>query len=272
MPLVRQLRSFYERRIALPVGPDDLVLDVGSGDKPHWRADVLVDRYTGAEHGVQRSGSAAARLPRPTFDADAAAMPFADKAFDYVICSHLLEHVTDPAAVIEELMRVARAGYIEVPSVTSAKIADFPSHLWWCDLVDGELVLTAKESAQFDPDIQRFVGQSQVERDLHRLVVRNFDQCIVRYPWVGSIRYRVVGSASPAIIDEVAQAQVQHHAVEGVVTRALTAVLTMPRSRRRQAPTWNEVVKPALRQHPDVRLEPGLVGPAAPSEPGPGSA
>ena len=53
-------RSFHRRRIAIPVGADALVLDVGSGDKPHWRADVLLDRYVGAEHGGQRSGRAAA--------------------------------------------------------------------------------------------------------------------------------------------------------------------------------------------------------------------
>jgi hypothetical protein len=41
--LADRLRSFRRRRIDLPVGPGDLVLDVGSGDKPSWRADVLLD-------------------------------------------------------------------------------------------------------------------------------------------------------------------------------------------------------------------------------------
>ena len=75
-----------------------LVLDVGSGDKPHWRADVLLDRYVGDEHGGQRSGASAARVDRPLFDADAADMPFADKVFDYAICSHVLEHVERPGS------------------------------------------------------------------------------------------------------------------------------------------------------------------------------
>ncbi len=72
----------------------------GSGDKPSWRADVLLDRYTGA--GVRRPAIRAereARVSRPLFDADAADMPFADGAFDYAICSNLLEHVTDPEGV-----------------------------------------------------------------------------------------------------------------------------------------------------------------------------
>lgn len=73
-------------------------------------------------------------MSRPLFDADAAAMPFAAGAFDYTICSNLLEHVPDPGAVIEELMRVSRAGYIEGPEAASAMIVDFPSHVWWCRL------------------------------------------------------------------------------------------------------------------------------------------
>ncbi len=149
MGLVRSLRVFHERRIAFPVGDDALVLDVGSGDKPSWRADVLLDRYLDEEHAGQRSGHDHARVTRPLFNADAARMPFADGAFDYTICSNVLEHVPDPAGVIAELMRVSRAGYIEVPEASSAKIVDFPSHIWWCRLDESTrpptLVLTAKE-------------------------------------------------------------------------------------------------------------------------------
>src|SRR4051812_40578122 len=155
MSLVQTLRVFHERRIALPVGDDALVLDVGSGDKPSWRADVLLDRYLGDEYAAQRSGRGAARVTRPLFNADAAAMPFADGAFDYTICSNLLEHVVDPASVLQELMRVSAAGYIEVPEASSAKIIDFPSHIWWCRLDETTapptLVFAAKDSPDFDP-------------------------------------------------------------------------------------------------------------------------
>ncbi|MGZ4764730.1 MAG: hypothetical protein ACXVH5_03180, partial [Ilumatobacteraceae bacterium] len=81
MSRVERLRSFYRRRISIPVDHTALVLDVGSGDKPHWRADVLLDRYIGSEHAGQRSGGERARVDRPLFDADAADMPFADQVF-----------------------------------------------------------------------------------------------------------------------------------------------------------------------------------------------
>ncbi len=141
------MQSFRRRRIAIPVDATSLVLDVGSGDKPHWRADVLLDRFPDEAHGGQRSGASAARVDRPLFDADAADMPFADKVFDYAICSHVLEHVEHPDAVVAELTRVAKAGYIEVPEAASAKIVDFPSHLWWVTLDEERAGLHREDTA-----------------------------------------------------------------------------------------------------------------------------
>jgi len=42
--------------------------------------------------------------------------PFAEKYFDFALCSHLLEDVRDPLTVCRELCRVAKSGYIETPS------------------------------------------------------------------------------------------------------------------------------------------------------------
>jgi len=39
-----------------------------------------------------------------------------DDQFDFAICSHTLEDVRDPIRVSQELTRVAKAGYVEVPS------------------------------------------------------------------------------------------------------------------------------------------------------------
>lgn len=42
--------------------------------------------------------------------ADALDLPFADESFDIVICSHVYEHVPDPAAMFAEIGRVLRPG------------------------------------------------------------------------------------------------------------------------------------------------------------------
>lgn len=249
MSVTSQLRSFHRRRIAIPVDTNALVLDVGSGDKPHWRADVLLDRYVGQAHGVQRSGSAAVRVDRPLFDADAARMPFADHAFDYAICSHVLEHVIQPDLVIAELVRVARAGYIEVPEASSAKIVDFPSHLWWVTLENDVLVFTAKATPYFDADIDRYLTESGMRQPLADLLDKHLDHRVIELPWRGEIAHRVEGSPSPELVEAAAAADAQHRQTETFVGRALTALLTMPlRGRKHRAPIYfDDVIAPALR-------------------------
>ncbi len=247
--VVESLRSFHRRRIDIPVGPDALVLDIGSGDKPHWRADVLLDRFIGGEHAGQRSGHDAARVSRPLFDADAAAMPFADAAFDYVVCSHMLEHVTDPGAVVAEMARVAAAGYIEVPEAASAKILDFPSHLWWCRRDGDALVMTAKQAPAFDAEIQAFIDGAGIARSLADLLDADFDRRIVALRWSGRPEVRVEGSPSAALVAAAQRADSHHRAGQEIVARTLTAVLTAPRrgQRRRRPILLDDVLHPDLR-------------------------
>lgn len=42
--------------------------------------------------------------------ADGARLPFPDGSFDHVICAETLEHVPDPVAVVDEIVRVLRPG------------------------------------------------------------------------------------------------------------------------------------------------------------------
>ena len=98
------------RKARLPIKSSDLVLDVGSGSSPH-RADVLLERYLDPKHRYR-----AMVIDRPTVLADACKTPFRDKAFDFVIAFHVLEHVPDPAAFLNELQRIGKAGYIETPN------------------------------------------------------------------------------------------------------------------------------------------------------------
>lgn len=105
-----------------------LVLDVGSGHHPHPRADVLLDRYL--DDNTSRSGQSAQVRRGQTVCADATQMPFADNAFDFVIASHIAEHMPDPVALCRELARVGKRGYLETPSKFSETTRGAPYHLW----------------------------------------------------------------------------------------------------------------------------------------------
>lgn len=53
----------------------------------------------------------------PDVRADVAALPFASGSFDAVICSEVLEHVSDPRVAVREIARVLRPGGVALISV-----------------------------------------------------------------------------------------------------------------------------------------------------------
>jgi len=114
------LRESVARIEALPA--DATVLDVGGWACPLARATTVLDQMPYETRGLYGVlGEAAAER----FTADTwvrhdicsrEPFPFADDAFDLVVCSHTLEDVRDPVWVAGELSRIGRAGYVEVPS------------------------------------------------------------------------------------------------------------------------------------------------------------
>jgi ubiquinone/menaquinone biosynthesis C-methylase UbiE len=88
------------------------VLDVGCGTgyllgALAGRADAAPREFTGVDFQIEPG--IAERMPGIRFrEADIEKLPFADGAFDTVICTHVLEHVLDIEAAIGELRRVTR--------------------------------------------------------------------------------------------------------------------------------------------------------------------
>jgi SAM-dependent methyltransferase len=123
------------RCLHCPVAPEALVLEVGSGGNPYPRANVLLDAYevTRQRHWVPL------KTDRPTVLGFVEHLPFKDKAFDFVIASHVLEHSADPDRFLSELQRVGRGGYIEVPDAFMERIIPYRDH---------RLEVTARELAE----------------------------------------------------------------------------------------------------------------------------
>lgn len=97
-----------------------LVLDVGGWANPFPRADWVIDLMPYESRGLYGDRPGPSRFGQETWIqrdiCDRKPWPFADGQFDFAICSHTLEDVRDPVWVCAELIRVAKAGYIEVPS------------------------------------------------------------------------------------------------------------------------------------------------------------
>jgi len=138
--------AFYLRRLDLPVGPDDLVLEVGSGDNPYPRANVLVDRSIESLKRCRDSG-----ISRAFVVADGSFLPFKTGSFNFVVAHHVLEHSDDPAGFLNELQRVATMGYIETPQAFREYIIPVRSHRLRIRADGEQLVITKKSSGSPDP-------------------------------------------------------------------------------------------------------------------------
>jgi len=66
-------------------------------------------------------------------DLDGTPWPFPDNGFDRVICSHVIEHVADPAAFLAEIHRIARpsaAVEVTTPHFSAQNSWNDPTHRW----------------------------------------------------------------------------------------------------------------------------------------------
>jgi hypothetical protein len=122
---------------------DGLLLDVGGWAKPLARADWVVDLLPYETRGLYGEAQGTERFTADTWvQADVCEpWPLEDGQFDFAVCSHTLEDVRDPIFVCKELQRVAKAGYLEVPSRIEEHMRDLAGpwagwahHRWICDV------------------------------------------------------------------------------------------------------------------------------------------
>ena len=81
-------------------------------------------------------------------------MPFKDKEFDYIIASHVVEHVEDISYFLNELSRVGRRGYIEIPTRLEDNLVfeNKKDHIWHLvfDDVNNQINISKKQQ-YFEP-------------------------------------------------------------------------------------------------------------------------
>jgi hypothetical protein len=143
------------------LGADDVVLDVGGWADPFERADWVIDAMPYETRGLyERRGWVPRRSEPERFSeltwiqrdvCDRQPYPFSDKQIDFAICSQVLEDVRDPVWVCSELVRVAKAGYIEVPARledqswgVNGAFVGWSHHRWLIDVDDGAIEFVSK--------------------------------------------------------------------------------------------------------------------------------
>lgn len=187
-------RGRKEAERHLPRPPEQgLVLEVGSGQAPHPRSDVLVDKYVADD--FERPQKVGIEVAKPFVVGDGHRLPFADDSFAYVIAMHVLEHSAEPERFAGELSRVARAGFVQVPSSVSELTFGWPYHPWLIDREGDTLVFRPRngQHAPYGELFHRAYGESALLRNWWAANRSVFHHSV---EWRGRLSVRVEGESS----------------------------------------------------------------------------
>lgn len=237
----------HTERILAMLGDDDRVLDVGGWAAPFNRATHILDVMPYETRGGLVPGGYGPGPERFSEDTwlirdmcDHEPWPYPDDFFDFSICVTTLEDIRDPIWVCQELSRVSKAGYIEVPTVIAELIHGIGGgnflghehHRWLCELEEGEIVFMHKPHSIHNDWRLRVTPRWEKEMTL--------DDHLQGMFWQGELRARervVVGNYPTDELIEMVRARFHPSGLE----------LKMKGMRERAKGTRHRVLGPARR-------------------------
>ena len=113
-------------------------------------------------------------------------LPFKDKEFDFVIASHVIEHVEDFEFFVKELERISTKGYIELPTRLADNLVfeNKNDHIWWFAYNDvTNQVIASKRNQLIDPFITVSMGK------LFEKIFR--ESFVLELAWEEKIDYKI---------------------------------------------------------------------------------
>ena len=114
-------------------------------------------------------------------------LPFKDNEFDFVITSHVIEHVDDFQFFISEIERISKKGYIELPTKLGDNLVfeNSNDHLWMFEYDDNSNILLASKKQEF---IEPFVSVSTAKK-LEKIFRQSL---ILEIIWSNKIDYKIL--------------------------------------------------------------------------------
>ena len=113
-------------------------------------------------------------------------LPFKDNEFDFVIASHVIEHVEDFQFFIKEIERISKQGYIELPTRLADNLVfeNLNDHIWWFKYDDELKLLIASKKNQI---LEPFVNVSTAKK--LETVFR--ESLVIELLWENKIDFKV---------------------------------------------------------------------------------
>ena len=173
--LIRRSSKIYIDHL-LNSNPNWKILDLGCGYRAHNCASVICDIQDLSNHYknknfIQLTGNF---------------LPFKDKEFDFVVCSHVLEHVNDIPLFLKELERVSSKGYIELPTILEDNLVfeNKKDHLWHMEFDEDYKKLIISNKVQFLEPVLTVSSAKKFQKYFRQsLVIELF--------WENSIEYSI---------------------------------------------------------------------------------
>ena len=181
----------FFRKLIKSIKPEDRVLEIGPGGTPYERSDVFLDLDPSLfkdedEALYQRGAAPPLKTDKPIVYYDGKKFPFKDKEFDYVICSHVIEHVDDINTFVKELFRVGKSGYIEFPTILYDYIYNIPVHpnFVYYNKKSNTLRWLKKSQTGFSEfsDVQEFFFESLLKG--HEVLIQSLEKSMIQgFEW-----------------------------------------------------------------------------------------
>ena len=160
----------------LSKNPNWKILDIGCGYRPNKYANIIADAKDFSQ----------IHKDKIFIKIKDKKLPFKDKEFDFVIASHVIEHVDDFEFFIKELERISSKGYIELPSRLGDNLVfeNKNDHIWWCVFDDiNNQILVSKKNQLIDP----FITVSTA-----KLLEQTFrESLVIELAWEEKIEYKI---------------------------------------------------------------------------------
>ena len=152
------------------------VLDIGCGYTANKNANTIADIQDLSKFYKDRN------FVKITNDK----LPFKDKEFDFVISSHVIEHVDNFEFFIKELERISSKGYIELPTRFADNLIfeNKNDHIWWFVFDDtNNRLIASKKNQLIEPFLNVSTG---------KIFEKSFrESFVLELMWNDSIEYKI---------------------------------------------------------------------------------
>ena len=152
------------------------IADIGCGYRANVNASVIADVQDLSDY-----------YPNKKFiKIDEKKLPFKDKEFDFVIASHVIEHVQDFEYFVKELERISSKGYIELPSRLGDNLIfeNRTDHIWWFTFDDiNNQIIASKRNQLIDPFMTVSMG-----KHFEKIFRESF---VLELAWEDKIEYKI---------------------------------------------------------------------------------